>query len=210
MRKLYFSNGSPFARRVRIVLEEKALEYDQDIFDALRPIEQIKDITPTLQVPVLQDAGRTLWSSNLIIAYLFENYPEGNSRDMERPLASSVFRPTFRWEDQLLLETISTLADSIVNLRLMRSGRNDPTVTYLDRQVYRIKTCLDWLEERVTLSGFWPGTFSVMDISLLCPLLFAETQDVFQYRDSGWPKIVEMIDVLQKRKSVISTEINQS
>jgi glutathione S-transferase len=53
MRKLYFSNGSPFARRVRIVLEEKALEYDQDIFDALRPIDQIKEITPTLQVPVL-------------------------------------------------------------------------------------------------------------------------------------------------------------
>ena len=49
-----------------------------------------------------------------------------------------------------------------------------------------------------------------MDISLLCPLLFAETRDVFQYRDSGWPKIVEMIDVLQKRKSVISTEINQN
>ena len=112
MRKLYFSNGSPFARRVRIVLEEKALGYDQDIFDALRPIDQIKEITPTLQVPVLQDAGRTLWSSDLIIAYLFENYPECNSRDMERPLASSVFRSTFRWEDQLLLETISTLADS--------------------------------------------------------------------------------------------------
>ena len=30
---------------------------------------------------------------------------------MKRPLASSVFRPTFRWEDQLLLETISTLVD---------------------------------------------------------------------------------------------------
>ena len=209
MRKLYFSNGSPFARRVRIVLEEKALEYDQDIFDALRPIDQIKEITPTLQVPVLQDAERTLWSSDLIIAYLFENYPESNSRDMERPLASSVFRLTFRWEDQLLLETISTLADSIVNLRLMRSGRNDTTLTYLDRQVYRIKTCLDWLEERVTPSGFWPGTFSVMDISLLCPLLFAENRDVFQYRDGKWPKIVEMIDVLQKRKSVIASEINQ-
>ena len=73
MRKLYFSNGSPFARRVRIVLEEKALEYDQDIFDALRPIDQIKEITPTLQVPVLQDAERTLWSSDLIIAYLYSN-----------------------------------------------------------------------------------------------------------------------------------------
>ena len=107
MRKLYFSNGSPFARRVRIVLEEKALEYDQDIFDALRPIDQIKEITPTLQVPVLQDAGRTLWSSDLIIAYLFENYPKCCSRDMEWPLAGTVYRPTFRWEDQPSAEPTS-------------------------------------------------------------------------------------------------------
>ena len=191
------------------MLEEKALEYDQDIFDALRPIDQIKEITPTLQVPVLQDAKRTLWSSDLIIAYLFENYPKCCSRDMEWPLAGTVYRPTFRWEDQLLLETINSMADSMVNLRQMRSGRNDPKLTYLDRQVYRIKTCLDWLEERVTPSGFWPGTFSVMDISLLCPLLYGESRGVFQYRDGKWPKIVEMIDVLQKRKSVIATEINQ-
>ena len=94
MRKLYFSNGSPFARRVRIVLEEKALEYDQDIFDALRPIDQIKEITPTLQVPVLKMRADPL-GSDLIIAYLFENYPESNSRDMEQPLASSVFHPPF-------------------------------------------------------------------------------------------------------------------
>ena len=107
------------------------------------------------------------------------------------------------------METTSTLANSIVILRLMRSRRNDPTLTYLDRQVYSIKTCLDWLEERVTPSGFWPRTFSVMDISLLCPLLFAETRGVFKYRDDRWPKIVEMIDVLQKYGSVIATEINQ-
>ena len=209
MRKLFFLNGPPFARRVRRVLEEKALGYDQDIFDALCPIDQIKEITPTLQVPFLQDAGRTPWSSDLIIAYLFENYPKCYSRDMERPLTNTVYLPTFRWEGQLLLEMISTLADSMVNLRQMRSGRNDPKLTYLDRQVYRIKTCLDWLEERVTPSGFWSGLFSVMDISLLCPPLYGESRGVFQYRDGKWLKIVEMIDVLQKRKSVIATEINQ-
>ena len=48
-----------------------------------------------------------------------------------------------------------------------------------------------------------------MDISFLCPLLFAENRGVLQYRDGKWPKIAEMIDVLQKRKSVIETEINQ-
>ena len=155
-------------------------------------------------MPVLQDAGRsgalTWYSSSL------ENYPECNSRYMERPWQFGICPPfvgriSYCWKLVLWLIWssiyVSCVADGMWQL------------TYLDRQFYRIKTCLDWLEESVTPSGFWPGTFSVMDISLLCSLLFADTRNVFKYRDDRWPKIVEMIDVLQKRKSVIATEINQ-
>ena len=35
--KLYFSNGSPFARKVRVVLAELGLDYETDILDGLRP-----------------------------------------------------------------------------------------------------------------------------------------------------------------------------
>lgn len=37
--KLYFSNGSPFARKVRIVLAEKALAFESDVNDGLRPAD---------------------------------------------------------------------------------------------------------------------------------------------------------------------------
>ena len=38
--KLYCSNGSPFARKVRIVLAEKGLACEVDIQDRLRPVEE--------------------------------------------------------------------------------------------------------------------------------------------------------------------------
>lgn len=207
MRKLLFSNGSPFARRVRIILEEKQLDYDKDILDALRPIEEIRGVTPTLQVPVLHDGDRTLWGSDLILKYLFDTYPDSPGRDVDRPFGGSFSRPESQWDDKLILTTIGALADSLVNVRLVKLGADVSSVPYLDRQVTRIAACLDWLEERTTPEGFWPGTFSIMDISLTCPLLYGEERDAFQFRTGQWPTITKMIDALQDRPSVKTTPV---
>ena len=51
MLRLLYSNGSPFARRVRIVLMEKGLAFEGDVNDAVRPIEEIRPHNPALQVP---------------------------------------------------------------------------------------------------------------------------------------------------------------
>ena len=66
---------------------------------------------------------------------------------------------------------------------------------------------MDWLEERVTPDGFWPATFSIMDISLMCPLMYGEVRDVFQFRTGQWPAIAAMIDALQERPSVKATPV---
>lgn len=50
--KLYFSNGSPFARKVRIVLAEKGLAFESDIDNGLRAEGLLP--SPTLAVPVLE------------------------------------------------------------------------------------------------------------------------------------------------------------
>ena len=68
MRKLHFSNGSPFARKVRIVLHEKGLDYERDVQDRVRPVEEIASLNPALAVPVLVDRGLTLFDSDLILA----------------------------------------------------------------------------------------------------------------------------------------------
>lgn len=208
MRKLLFSNGSPYARRVRIVMIEKGLDFEPDINDAVRPIDEIKPHNPALQVPVLYDGERHLFGSNLIIEYLFDTYPD--SADQGIPLAPSVVRPDRVWDDKLILTVIEALTDSLINIRLM-IGADEDSVPYIARQRHRIESCLDWLEERIEGNGqgFWPGTFSVMDFNLMCPLEYGEKRDTFFFRDRRWPKVTAMIERWQSRPSVASTPVNE-
>lgn len=61
MRKLLYSDRSPFARKVRIVLAEKGLEYERDLVTGgLRPVDQIKKDNPALQVPAWSIAYRSV------------------------------------------------------------------------------------------------------------------------------------------------------
>ncbi len=155
MRKLFFSNGSPFARKVRIVLHEKGLDYERDVQDRVRPVEEIASLNPALAVPVLVDRGLTLFDSDLILAYLFETYPE-NATDAPRDpsLAPWMARPERRWEDARTLAAIRAFADSVVNLRLMgRDGVTPETSAYMARQAARAPRLFDWPEARPSVAA---------------------------------------------------------
>lgn len=206
--KLYCSNGSPFARKVRIVLAEKGLAYDADIQDRLRPVEEA--LGPTLAVPVLDDGGRRLWESDLIIDYLLKTYPDCKpTADMAAapPLAPWMTRPDRHWDDMTTLATLASCATSIVNIRLMRSdGITPENSDYLVRQKTRIERCLDWLEERVTDEGFAPGWFSIMDIAFLCPVGFCEAREIMPWR--GRRKLDALFDRCRTRPSLLATPVD--
>jgi len=59
MRALLFTTGSPFARAIRIVLDE--LEFDHERREEITTpsAEQRATATPTLQVPTFWDGDRT-------------------------------------------------------------------------------------------------------------------------------------------------------
>lgn len=137
MRKLYMSRGSPFARRVRIVLAEKGLDHEEDIYDRVRPIEAIAPLNPALSIPVLVDGDRTLYDSTLIVSYLMETYPEAGAE--RPPISRSMTRPEHHWEDSQVLAALETLMSTIVNLRLL--GAEDVTPQnspYVARHMTRI------------------------------------------------------------------------
>jgi glutathione S-transferase len=59
MRKLVYSDGSPFARKFRIILAEKSLEFVAEVpHDYLRSHDSLKEHNPVLQVPTLYDRER--------------------------------------------------------------------------------------------------------------------------------------------------------
>jgi glutathione S-transferase len=75
---LYYGSGSPFAWRVQLALEHKALPYDLKVLsfsagDTRKP--EFLALNPRHQVPVLVDGDFTLYESNAIVEYVEEAYP---------------------------------------------------------------------------------------------------------------------------------------
>ena len=76
MRTLYDNAFSPFARKVRMVLEHKGLAFEG--VDALAPERRdaLAKVNPRLEVPVLDDDGLVIVNSADIVAYLEQRHPE--------------------------------------------------------------------------------------------------------------------------------------
>lgn len=205
VRTLIFSGaGSPFARKVRIVLHEKRLNYDEDVRPGIRPVEELSGLNPTLALPVLRDGEELLFGSDLIAEFLLERYPAEPAAGSDPPLAARLTRPDARWRDLQILATINAFADTVVNVRHFRSeGVTSDGSRYMARQEARLHSCLDWLEAQATPDGFWPGFFSIMDIALICPLDYAETRGVIQWR--GRRTLMALYERWQTRPSVRAT-----
>ena len=208
MRLLPGGDGSPFVRKVRSVLDELGLSFERDTTMATkRPIASFSSINPTLKVPVLEDDGKILFESNLIIEYLLRTYPIPEKEGDHPPLAPTLTRPEFHWEDARLLSILNALEDAAVIIRLLElSGLDPDSVPLLARQRARVNSCLDWLEAKVRTrapEGFWPGYFSAADIALVCALDFSEKHEIYPWQDRA--SLKERVAQLNARPSVAAT-----
>src|SRR4030081_2364469 len=75
---LYYGSGSPYAWRVQLALEHKALAYELKVLsfsagDTRKP--EFMALNPRHQVPVLVDGDFVLYESNAIVEYIDEAYP---------------------------------------------------------------------------------------------------------------------------------------
>ncbi len=73
---LYDNAFSPFARKVRMVLEHKRLAFE--VIDGLAPAghARLAAVNPRVEVPVLQDGELLVINSSHIVAYLEQRYSE--------------------------------------------------------------------------------------------------------------------------------------
>ncbi len=99
---LYYGSGSPYAWRVQLALEHKALPYERKVLsfsagDTRKP--EFLALNPRHRVPVIVDGGFVLYESNAIVEYLDEAYAgrgqplfpgDARSRALVRRLISEV------------------------------------------------------------------------------------------------------------------------
>ena len=70
--KLYNTHRCPYARRTRIVLHEKAVDFETYEVDLGNKSEEFLSISPTGKVPVVVVNGDSLYESNVINQYIDE------------------------------------------------------------------------------------------------------------------------------------------
>ena len=72
---LYSEDLCPYSHRVRIVLAEKAMEYQIISVDPANKPEDLADLNPYNQVPTLADRDLVVYEANVINEYLDERFP---------------------------------------------------------------------------------------------------------------------------------------
>lgn len=177
MRRLLFTAGSPFARAIRIILDEIGLEYERHEEIAMPSAKQRAAATPTLQVPTFWDGDLTLWESGTIAEYLLSTYPQRIANDP--PLASHAFRSDALWQDKLIFSTIQTFGTAATTISQMTwTGVSVEGNAHLQRSAEKLNHILGWLETQLSQNslGFMPDCISIQDIFLAAHVRFVQAR----------------------------------
>ena len=172
---LYDAHRCPYCARVRIVLAEKALEWETVAVDLDDRPAWIYEKNPLGRVPVVEEDGLVLPESAVIMEYLEERYPEPALLPAD---------PAERALSRLLVERFSRLSDPYYKARRGdESARGELEARLGDLDAL--------LEERPFLTG---REYGLTDIAYLPWIIRVD--------HSAFPAIAEWVERLAERPAV--------
>jgi glutathione S-transferase len=178
--KLIGSVASPYARRIRMLLEGQQ-DYEFETLNVFSEEGQkaISEHSPTRRVPILIDGDKTIWDSFLITKYL---YP---STDLE--------------QDKVLV-LINEANDSAINLFQLKFFGMDSegTSEFSKIQTRRIETILSYFEEKIPSE-------EVQKVWLFCLLDWLDFRTVLDWRDKN-PKLSQLVDQMKTSEAAQKTD----
>jgi glutathione S-transferase len=165
MIRLYYYPLSPFARKVRVALEEKQLSFERIFVNLARGEQHGPEylrLNPHGRVPALADGNVVLYESAAIIEYLEERYPEvpllpegAAERARVRALQMVSDSRFSRMLGPLLFERIA-------------ENRSVEEQMLVERAHDSVKWHLEWLEAELTGREWLVDGFSVADVAFGC------------------------------------------
>ncbi|MFB9887387.1 glutathione S-transferase family protein [Balneatrix alpica] len=185
--KLVGSGTSPYVRRIRLLLVDQPYEFvDLNIYGEGR--EVLRQHSPTLQIPMLQDGEQALYDSRIIGRYL----------------CAKLGHAPLSWQQENLL----TLADAVndANVVLLLSKRSELPVEE-DRLYYRLQrertaSCLAALEQQAAQGAFNEWNFA--SICLYCMLDWVAFRELVALSD--YPALQKFWQQNQQRPGVQATD----
>ncbi|MPQ60287.1 glutathione S-transferase family protein [Duganella sp. FT27W] len=197
--KLIGSLGSPYVRKVRVVLAEKKLDYQFELENVWAPDTAISKLNPLGKVPSLvMDDGSVMIDSRVMVEYLDTLTPvckllPANSRDRADVKC---------WE---------ALADGIIDAAvIVRLERLRPielqSEDWVARQQGKVKLGLAALSDKLGDLPYCMGkNYSLADVAVGCTLGWL----AFRFPDIGWrddhANLARLFDKLSERQSFKDT-----
>ena len=193
--KLYASPASPFARKVRIVLFEKRIDYELVPADLSQPDSPVAGLNPLGKIPVLVlDDGTAVFDSAVIVEYLDTVTPVGR-------LIPEDARPRMivkRWE---------ALADGLMDAAVLmvteaRRPAGERSDAFLARQKGKVDRALSQIAHDLGERSYCFGeTFTLADAAVGSALFYLD----LRFPERNWraelPALQKLAERLEKRKS---------
>ena len=162
MLTLYDNPFSPFARKVRMVLRFKGLEFESIDALALNEHDRLVEVNPRAEVPVLVDGGFTVTDSTDIVYYLEDRFPTPAVVPVEPELRAKARR----WQ-----RAADTLLDAIIHDVSIwtwptHKRPDEPPEGLLQAGREDLRKVLNQLEDSLDPRGFVCGDLSIADFAL--------------------------------------------
>ena len=205
--KLIGSNGSPYVRKVRIVMAEKKLDYQFVLEDVWAASTGMAESNPLGKVPCLVMEGangseEAVFDSRVIVEYLDTLSPVGKLIPVQG-------------RERAEVKTWEALADGLLDAAILArleatwSGRSDKqrSQAWIDRQMGKITATALAMSTGLGDKPYCSGIhLSLSDIAVGCALGYLD----FRFPQIDWrtpyPNLVRLYEKLMQRSSFIDTQ----
>jgi glutathione S-transferase len=197
--RIHGASASPFVRKVRVVLAEKGIDYDQTPVIPFNPPAEFKKISPLGKIPVYQEGDYTLPDSSCICAYLERVHPEPAMYPKDpKQYGKALFYEEYA--DSKMVEVMAPVFFQRVIVAKLMKGKPDETIVQ-DKLKNAIPPVFDWLETQVPDGdGIVGGRFSIADVALASP--FVNFMHGGEKVDAKrWPKLAAYVERIHARPS---------
>ncbi|WP_423196058.1 MULTISPECIES: glutathione S-transferase family protein [unclassified Cupriavidus] len=200
--KLYVSLTSPYARKVRVVLAEKKIDYQMIEENVYSPDTRIGQFNPLGKVPclVMEDGG-AVFDSRVIVEYA----------DTLSPVSRLIPQSG---RERLEVRCWEALADGLLDAALLvrmehtLRTENERSQSWVERQRGKIDAALvamaNGLGDRPWCTGIH---YTLADVAMGCALAYLD----FRFPEIPWrtrhPNLAAFQEKIEKRQSFVDTQI---
>ena len=191
MIKVYGVPGSPFVRKVYIILALKGVEYEKVTQMPFANDQEYIKINPLGKIPTLVDGDMTLCDSKVICRYLENAYPDPALYPIDAAQKAQA-----DWLEEFSGTTITELATGIFFQRYMRprAFKQEPDEELIEKIITkRLPRMLNYLESHIPQDGFVFGDFTMADLAIVSPFVNAAYAG-YEVEPQSWPKLARLID----------------